>query len=129
MVLELDHDVNVFNQYCPSRQVLDLIADKWSILVIYSLSDGVKRYGELRRIIEGISKKMLTQTLRHLERSGLVHRQVYAVVPPKVEYSLTLLGQSLYQTTKVLCGWAEDNLADVLSAQAKYDVLQAELES
>jgi len=124
MTLQFDYEINVFNQSCPSRQVLDLIADKWSVLVIYSLSDGIKRYGELRRMIDGISKKMLTQTLRNLERNGLVHRKVYAVVPPKVEYSLTPLGQSMYQTTKVLCGWAENNLADVLSAQAEYDARQ-----
>lgn len=121
-MLELDYEINVLNQECPSRQVLDLIADKWSVLVIYSLAGGIKRYGELRNMIDGVSKKMLTQTLRNLERNGLVTRKVYAVVPPKVEYSLTPLGRSLYQTTKVLCGWAENNLADVLTAQAEYDV-------
>ena len=124
MVIELDYEINVMSQSCPSRRVLDLIADKWSILVIYSLSDGIKRFGELLRMIEGISKKMLTQILRNLERNGLVNRQVYAVVPPKVEYSLTELGQSLYDTTRVLCGWAEDNLPSVLESQLEYDTLQ-----
>ena len=123
-VENLDNEINVLSQSCPSRQVLDLIADKWTVLVIYLLSDGIKRFGELQRMVDGISKKMLTQTLRNLERNGLVKRKVYAVVPPKVEYSLTVLGQSLYETTRVLCRWAEDNLSTVLQSQVEYDTSQ-----
>lgn len=126
MVLEIGYEVDVLNHSCPSRRVLDLIADKWTVLVIYSLSTEVRRFGELHRMVDGISKKMLTQTLRNLERDGLVHRKVYAVVPPKVEYLLTDLGQSLYETTRVLCQWSKDNLARVLESQIQYDKLQQE---
>lgn len=125
MVLDIDYEINVLKHTCPSRQVLDLIADKWTVLVIYSLAYEVKRFGELRRMVDGISKKMLTQTLRNLERNGLVYRQVYTVVPPKVEYSLTELGQSLYEASRVLCQWSKNNLVSVLNSQIQYDEKQA----
>ncbi|MGB7236679.1 MAG: helix-turn-helix domain-containing protein [Rhodococcus sp. (in: high G+C Gram-positive bacteria)] len=80
---------------CPTRQVVGRIGDKWSLLVLYALSPGTLRFSQLRTRIEGVSQKMLTQTLRTLERDGLVSRQIYACVPPKVEYSLTPLGPSL----------------------------------
>jgi DNA-binding HxlR family transcriptional regulator len=88
------------------------------VLVIYALADGTKRYSELQRQIEGVSQKMLTQTLRNLEHNGLVQRQVYAVVPPKVEYSLTDLGRSLLHPLSALCQWAEDH-CDQLDAIAE----------
>ena len=82
---------NVLSAHCPTRLVLDLIADKWTTLVIYLLAQGTRRYGELQREIGGISQKMLTQTLRKLEEDGLVKRVVYAEVPPRTEYSLSLI--------------------------------------
>jgi len=99
-------------------QALDLLADKWVLVVLYALADGLQRHGELRRAIKGISAKMLTQTLRQLERNGMVVRKVYAVVPPKVEYRLTPLGQSALTPLHVMCQWAEEHWAEVLAAQA-----------
>ncbi|HDY84449.1 MAG TPA: transcriptional regulator, partial [Methylophaga sp.] len=86
---------NAYNSLCPTRQVLNRIADKWTVLVVSSLESGTKRFSVLRREIDGVSQKMLTQTLRGLERDGLVARKIYATVPPKVEYSLTPLGNTL----------------------------------
>jgi DNA-binding HxlR family transcriptional regulator len=83
---------NVFDSHCPTRQVLDLIADKWTVLIIRRLSDGTLRFAQLRRAVDGISQKVLTNTLRGLERNGIVTRRIYARVPPKVEYSLTVWG-------------------------------------
>jgi DNA-binding HxlR family transcriptional regulator len=112
---------NVLNKSCPSRQVLELIADKWAIMVFYCLSGRTMRFGELQRMIEGVSKKMLTQTLRDLERNGLISRKVYHVVPPHVEYSLTPLGSSLRAQMGSLCKWAQEHLEAVHQARAEYD--------
>jgi len=109
---------DVFNANCDSRQVLDLIADRWSMLVIYALRNQVRRHAELKRRIGGISQKMLTQTLRSLERDGLVRRAVYDVVPPRVEYALTPLGQTLLEPLRAICRWAEKHLPQVKSARA-----------
>src|SRR6476620_3323464 len=98
---------DVFDANCPSRRCLALISDKWSVLVIWALSDGTHRFGDLRRRIRGVSQKMLTQTLRGLERSQLVERTVFAEVPPRVEYKLTPLGQGLTGALSALCEWAE----------------------
>ena len=98
---------------CPSRLVLDRIADKWTALIIQVLANGTKRYAELQREIGGISQKMLTQTLRSLERDGLVQRKVHPVVPPKVEYSLTKLGRTLIEPLHGLCRWSEKHLAEL----------------
>jgi DNA-binding HxlR family transcriptional regulator len=108
---------DVFNANCDSRQVLELIADRWSMLVIYALSNQVRRHSELKRRIGGISQKMLTQTLRSLERDGLVSRSVYDVVPPRVEYALTPLGQTLLEPLRAICRWAEKYLPQVKSAR------------
>ena len=89
-----------------TRVVLDLITDKWVISVIYSLSEGTKRFGRLEREVCGVSQKMLTQTLRGLERDGLIERKVYPVVPPRVEYSLTRLGETLVGPLMALRDWA-----------------------
>ncbi|WP_306599115.1 helix-turn-helix domain-containing protein [Geothrix sp. 21YS21S-2] len=102
---------------CPTRLVLDLIADKWTTLVIYLLSQGTRRYGELQREVGGISQKMLTQTLRKLEEDGLVRRVVYPEVPPRTEYSLTELGATLKEPLGALCQWAMVHLPDVEKAR------------
>jgi DNA-binding HxlR family transcriptional regulator len=112
---------DVFARNSVSRQVLDLIADKWTALTICVLSGGTKRYSELEREIEGLSQKMLTQTLRRLERDGLVERKVYPVVPPKVEYSLTPLGETLIGVLGALCEWAEEHLGEVEASRTRYD--------
>ena len=113
--------VSVLNQKCGSRQVLDLIADKWTAIAIYRLSQGTKRYSELQREIDGISQKMLTQTLRSMERNGIVERKIYPVIPPMVEYSLTTLGQTLVKPLCQLCQWAEIHLSEVEAAREQYD--------
>jgi DNA-binding HxlR family transcriptional regulator len=116
-----------FDQYntlwenCPSREVLNLIADKWTVMVIYALSKGTARHSELLRSISGISQKMLTQTLRQLEASGLVKRTVYPVVPPKVEYSLTPLGTSLLEPVTALKQWAENHMEEIIVAQEDFE--------
>src|SRR2546423_661867 len=97
---------DIFKLACPSRRVLDRIADRWTALVLFALQDGTLRFSELRRRIEGVSQKMLTQTLRGLERDGLVTRQVFATVPVTVEYSLTPLGASLSSTIQGIRTWA-----------------------
>ena len=112
---------NVFDSHCPTRQVLDRVADKWSVLVVRRLSDGTRRFAELRRSVDGISPKMLTNTLRGMERDGIVTRRIYASVPPKVEYSLTPLGRSLCALVEGICGWAESNIEKVQEARAAYD--------
>ncbi|PZR72594.1 MAG: transcriptional regulator [Chthoniobacterales bacterium] len=104
---------SVLKPQCPSRVVLDRIADKWTALIIQVLANGTQRYAELRRTIGGISQKMLTQTLRSLERDGLVLRKVHPVVPPKVEYSLTRLGRTLIDPLNALCRWSERHLPEL----------------
>jgi DNA-binding HxlR family transcriptional regulator len=112
---------NTYSRDCPSRQVLDRIGDTWSMLVVISLADGPRRYSELAALIEGISPKMLTQTLRGLERDGLLSRTVHAVVPPRVDYELTRLGRSLLGLVEALDDWAESNIDEVLAARSGYD--------
>ncbi|MFC0507820.1 winged helix-turn-helix transcriptional regulator [Micromonospora costi] len=112
---------NVYDRKCGSRQVLDRIGDRWSVLVVLTLADGVKRYGDLARRIDGISQKMLTQTLRGLERDGLLTREVHASVPPRVDYALTDLGRSLLDLVSGLEVWATSHLAEVEAARARYD--------
>lgn len=111
---------SVLNASCPSRQALDLIADKWTMLVIKALVDGVRRYGALRRAIDGISPKMLTQTLRALERDGLVTRTVYPVVPPRVDYALTPLGETLIEPLAAVAAWAERHMTEVAEARSSH---------
>ena len=116
---------DVFDRTCPSRQLLDRIGDAWSVLTVVMLADGSRRYSELAQRIEGISPKMLTQTLRALERDGLITRTVHAVVPPRVDYALTPLGRSLLDLVTGLELWAETNITEVEEARAKYDEVQA----
>jgi DNA-binding HxlR family transcriptional regulator len=108
---------NVLDQHCESRQALDRIADKWTCLVVYALVDGPSRHGQLRRRIEGISQKMLTQTLRSMEADGLVERTVIDVIPPHVEYALTPLGRTLIEPLTAICRWAMDHLPELQQAR------------
>ena len=98
---------------CPTRQLMEFMADKWVPGMIYALSHGTQRPSELSRRLDGISRKMLTQTLRNLEHWGLVKRKVYQVVPPKVEYSLTATGRKFTEPLALMCDWAEANAATV----------------
>ncbi|MGJ5815998.1 winged helix-turn-helix transcriptional regulator [Paludibaculum fermentans] len=120
-LLETKAPWDVFNSKCPTRQVLDRIADKWTVLVIRRLSCGTMRFAQIRRSVDGISQKVLTNTLRSLERDGLVTRKIYASVPPRVEYTLTDLGYSLCDLVGAICGWAEANIERVQAARALHD--------
>ncbi len=113
---------DVMSADCPSRQVLDRVAGKWTALVIRALADGTRRFGALERLIDGISQKMLTQTLRDLERDGLVQRIVRPVVPPHVDYRLTPLGRSLRVPLEALCAWAEGHIAEIEAARRAHSV-------
>jgi DNA-binding HxlR family transcriptional regulator len=110
---------DVFSERCPSRAALDLIAHKWAVLVASCLADGPKRHSRLREQIGGISQKMLTRTLRELERGGLVERRIYPEVPPRVEYSLTPLGRSLREPVAALTDWAKANGGTVVEARSR----------
>jgi DNA-binding HxlR family transcriptional regulator len=112
---------NVYSTDCPTRLVLDRIADKWAVLVLGLLGNGPVRFNRLRRQIEGISQKMLSQTLKSLERDGLVSRKVTPTVPVTVEYSITPLGETLSATVDGLRIWAETHIEKVLVAQRQYD--------
>jgi DNA-binding HxlR family transcriptional regulator len=113
--------VSVYARNCPSRQILDRIGDTWSVLIVGSLADGPLRYSELAARIEGVSPKMLTQTLRGLERDGMIGRTVFPVVPPRVEYELTGLGRSLLGLVSGLEAWAEEHISDVAAARDAFD--------
>lgn len=114
-------EYDAFLATCPSRQVLDRISDKWVTLVLVALADGPLRYSDLSRTIAGVSQKMLTQTLRTLERDGLVSRTVTADVPVRVDYALTLLGESLMPAVNAIKSWAEEHIADIEKSRATYD--------
>jgi DNA-binding HxlR family transcriptional regulator len=114
-------DYDVFLAQCPSRQLLDRLSDKWVVLVLVALEAAPRRYSQLARTIAGVSQKMLTQTLRTLERDGLVTRTVTATVPVTVTYELTALGRSLLEVIAGLKTWAESHMDDVLLARASYD--------
>jgi DNA-binding HxlR family transcriptional regulator len=106
---------------CEVRQILDRIADKWSLLVIALLDKRRLRFTELRREIDGVSQRMLTVTLRQLERDGLVRRTVHPVVPPRVEYELTPLGASLHETVQALVTWTDAHQREIAEARNAYD--------
>jgi DNA-binding HxlR family transcriptional regulator len=118
---EAKQKYDAFLAVCPSRQLLDAIADKWVTLVLTALEAGPARYSELSRQIAGVSQKMLTQTLRTLERDGMVERTVTASVPVRVDYALTPLGASLVTVIAHLKGWAEQHMPDVLNSRRRYD--------
>lgn len=110
-----------FPDNCPVRKVLDHVAAKWTTLVLLELVDSPRRFNALGRLLPDISKRMLTQTLRELERDGIVRRQVFDTAPPSVEYSLTSLGQTLIPPLLGLVDWAEANQTTINSAQQTYD--------
>jgi len=115
-----------FVRECPTSRLLDRIGDKWVTLLLVALSDGARRYGELSRQVPGASQKMLTQSLRALERDGLVTRSVTPSVPVRVDYELTGLGVSLLPVLRAIKEWAELHMADVGAARADYDAARAE---
>jgi DNA-binding HxlR family transcriptional regulator len=110
---------NVYAAMCPTRQALNRIADKWTVLIIGLLADRPHRFGELRRAIDGISQKMLTQTLRSLEQDGLVARRAEATVPVTVEYSLTTTGRTLVEPLDAIRRWAEAHIEAVMAARSR----------
>ena len=109
---------NVYAERCPTRQALDRIADKWTALIVGLLAGRPHRFGELRRGIEGISHKVLTQVLRSLERDGLVARRILDGVPPRVEYSLTPTGATLIEPLAAIRAWAETHIEEILAARS-----------
>lgn len=112
---------DVMTATCPSRTSLARIANKWTAMVVIALSPGRMRFGDLRSTVDGISGKVLTDTLRELERDGIVARNVYAEIPPRVEYELTELGHTLHTPLRALGHWAEEHIAEVLVAREAYD--------
>ncbi len=116
---------NAFLEGCPSRQFLETLSDKWVCLVVNALAVGAQRHSELAREIGGVSQKMLTQTLRGLERDGMVSRHVTAAVPVRVDYRLTDFGRSLLPVMAAIKGWAEANMATVHANRRGHDARQA----
>lgn len=110
---------DAYSAKCPTRQVLDHIAGKWTILVVDALLEGTMRYTDLNRRIEGVSQKMLTQSLRSLEADGFITRTVYPTIPPRVEYDLTTLGRSLAGPITALRQWAETHINEIERARAR----------
>jgi DNA-binding HxlR family transcriptional regulator len=114
---------------CRGREILERIGDKWSLQVIAVLGERTLRFTALKREIEGISQRMLTVTLRGLERDGIVARTVYPVVPPRVDYALTPMGATLLDAAITMVAWAESHLAEIDAARADYDARTAETEA
>ncbi|MCW4459230.1 helix-turn-helix domain-containing protein [Microbacterium sp. MPKO10] len=112
---------NPYNADCPTRRVLDRIGDRWTVLIVGILGQGDARFSELRRQVEGVSQKMLTQTLRALERDGLVRRTVFPEVPVRVEYALTEAGRTLLEPLNALQEWSIAHMGDVAESQKRYD--------
>ncbi|MEV0234773.1 helix-turn-helix domain-containing protein [Nonomuraea sp. NPDC050786] len=129
--MEDDYDVRQWDtrEDCEVRQILDRIADKWSLLVIALLDCQSLRFTQLRREIDGVSQRMLSVTLRQLERDGLVTRTVHPVVPPRVDYALTPLGRTLHQTIKTLVTWTEEHQQEIAAARAAYDARREMMEA
>lgn len=119
-------DEAVAEQCCPVRDVLDHLGDKWSTLLLTTLGERPHRFGDLRRAVPDISQRMLTQTLRDLQRDGLVSRHVHPTVPPSVEYRLTALGQSLLEPVHALIGWAGRHHAAIRRARAEFAAAAAD---
>lgn len=120
-------DYNVYASACPTRMIFDRLSDKWTLLILDRLREQPVRFNQLLREIQGISQKMLSQTLKNLERDGLISRHAFPTVPVTVEYSITPLGQTLSNTVNVLIHWAENNADAVLAAQRAYDARLTDL--
>jgi DNA-binding HxlR family transcriptional regulator len=121
-ILQLPTSADLYQGNCPTRAILDRIADKWTTLIIGILAQHEsRRFNELKRMIGGISQKMLTQTLRDLERDGLVKRTMYPEIPPRVQYELTPLGKTLCAPISALTQWAHDHIEEVKRAQSEFD--------
>ncbi len=119
----------IVREGCEVRQILDRVADKWSLLVIALLDCQSLRFTQLRREIDGVSQRMLSVTLRQLERDGLVDRTVHPVVPPRVDYALTPLGRTLHETIKSLVTWTEQHQQEIAEARAAYDARREMMET
>ncbi|MDK3017943.1 winged helix-turn-helix transcriptional regulator [Pseudodonghicola flavimaris] len=111
---------DVFRRSCPSHTVLEVLSNKWLYLAMMALRSGRHRFTDLQRRLEGVSPKMLTQTLRGLERDGLIVREVFPVVPPRVEYELTPLGREFARLLGQICDWAIANVPEILEARERY---------
>jgi DNA-binding HxlR family transcriptional regulator len=112
---------DILNSKCPTQQVLDRIASKWTMLVLLTLGEETLRYSDLRRRLPDVTQKMLTQTVRALERDGLLHRRADDSVPVKTEYALTQLGQSLARAVAVIRDWAYTNMEDIALSRSRFD--------
>jgi DNA-binding HxlR family transcriptional regulator len=123
------HRGDLFAPKCPSRQVLEHVTCRWGVLVLILLRDGTQRFSALRRAASGVSEKMLAQTLRDLERDGFVHREVFAEVPPRVEYALTPMGREVAAHAEALADWIEVNMPRIGKAQVEADSGQRARES
>ncbi|ANN15202.1 HxlR family transcriptional regulator [Amycolatopsis orientalis] len=120
--------VAVHGRNCPSRTVIEVLANKWALYVLGAIRryERPMRFSELRRLLDGITQKMLTQTLRSLERDGLIRREVYPTVPPRVEYGLTPLGVDVGKLTNAVAEWAVENVDQIFAARAAFDEKAAE---
>jgi DNA-binding HxlR family transcriptional regulator len=116
---------NCYDSRCVTREILSHVTGRWGALVLGALIDGTKRYSELRKRVDGISEKMLAQTLRDLERDGLVERHQYPTVPPRVDYTLTSTGLEVAERVHDLINWLEDNVRQLLNAQKRHERNQA----
>jgi DNA-binding HxlR family transcriptional regulator len=114
-------DADAYLAACPSRPILDLLGNKWTMLVMGALAGSPLRFGQLRRRLDGVTQKMLTQTLRSLERDGLVTRTVYPTIPPRVDYAVTDLGRDVADLLTAVRLWSEEHINDVLAAREDYD--------
>lgn len=112
---------DAFTLNCPTQQILDVIANKWTVVVVYCLAYGPRRYSEIQQRIEGISQKVLTQVLRRLERHGLVQRTVVSELPLVVEYSLTTLGEGLLEPLLEIADWSRAHFPEVTQSRERYD--------
>ncbi len=117
MTVEGEIAPDVLDKMCPSRIVLNHVTSRWGVLVLIALQDHTLRFSELRRVVGGVSEKMLSQTLKTLEQDGFVHRKSFEVVPPHVEYSLTLHGQEVTVHVKALATWVEENILTLTEAR------------
>jgi DNA-binding HxlR family transcriptional regulator len=112
----------LFTLNCPTQQTLDIVADKWSVIILYCLAYSPRRYNEIHRRIEGISQKVLTQALRKLERHGLIHRKILSETPPNsIEYRLSSLGESLLDPLLAIAQWSRENFSAVIAAREAFD--------